>query len=479
MARRLRVINIDDFNQLDPELYAPFVEVLPIRSELRAQELLARMSGANRDPIDIFLIDIDMSDNWQHHPKGLNWGPDQDGVATSLRPYGPLLAVPFLASSAHVICVPYSNWWASPAICENGFVLLSCAFIFSRAYGRAWTLEETRDHIRARITAPSLGVPSAGSVRAGATEVNGKAKPDEGPDAEEESLLQEPEKALRKGLVLLRQELRKAPGVQFVNVEATCRKLAALDEAAQHHIVPLTDPDTRTPITIEWVSAQRWEQVEISSLYADVLDFRTETDQVTVRRIAELLQAEFVPQSIENAGTLYDLSKDALNRCLPQSDAPQRLDKVLKALKKEVHSRLQPDEWQLIKRLAVLFAWVRAWREEEAPEKRITRVRQYLGFGRGQDNATNIYKRLIRGGDTPTVTKGRWNQPFKKQHSHGKVAEDFNLDVDQPEALTTLESRFCLRFADEELRWLEDSPAPGQKYPRWMTEPDVTPHALA
>jgi hypothetical protein len=59
------------------------------------------------------------------------------------------------------------------------------------------------------------------------------------------------------------------------------------------------------------------------------------------------------------------------------------------------------------------------------------------------------------------------------------VAEDFNLDVDQPEALTTLESRFCLRFADEELRWLEDSPAPGQKYPRWMTEPDVTPHALA
>ena len=476
MSRRVRVINIDDHNQLDPALYAPFVELLPITSELDAQELLVTMNAPNLDPLDIFLVDIDMGGNWERLPKDLDWGSDRHGTAPSLRPYGPLLAVPFLASSPHVIFVPYSNWWASPEVYENGFVLLSCAFIFSRIHGRPWTLEETRDHIRTHISLPVAGSaapPDDLAAESGAPKTAGEATPDE----QDDSLLQEAERALRTGLTGLRAALRKTPGIQFVNVQATRERLAVLDESSQRHNVPLADPDHGKPITIEWVSAQRWEQVEVSSLYADILDFRTETDRRMVRRIDALIEAEFEPGSVANVGTIYEMAKEILSRCRSGADEPVRIDHVVKALKEESKARLEPDEWQLITRLAVLFAWVKAWEEGNEPEKLIIRARWHLGFAEGERNKTIYYRRLFLVGAKSTAGKGRWNQPFRKPHSHGTRAEDFNLDADQAEGLTPLESRLCQRYADLELKWsgyAETAP----RYPRWMTEPDVPPRPL-
>lgn len=479
MPRRVRVVNIDDFNQLDPERFAPFIELLPIASELQAQELLAKMCDSDRAPIDIFLVDIDMSENWRRLPAGVYWGPDEEGENTPLRPYGPMLAVPFLMSGAEIIFVPYSNWWGSPAVHSNGFVLLSCAFIFSRVYGGVWTLDRTRDYIRDRFRQPeaSTADPNEAAIAVDNEEikVDGAAPSDEPAGSDDRSLLLEPEKALRTGLLRLRKHLQKAPGIQFVNVEATCRQLEALDDAPQDHGMPLRDPDTGEAISVEWVSARRRDSVEVSSLYADVLDFGVDIDHRKILELTRRVQNEIAPRSIENVGTLYDIAKQALAECSRDPKSPRRLDQVLKAKKKEVQIRLTADQWQLIKRLAVLFAWVRAWREEEDSEKRVTCVRSFLGFPRGKKGATTSYNRFIRGGDRSTERKGRWHQPFKRHHKNGLASGDFKLDADQPEALCVLESSLCIRYADQELSWIEDSPQGLLKYPRWMTEPDEKP----
>lgn len=476
MARRIRVVNIDDRNQLDKDRYAPFVDLLPIESELGAQELLAEIVAPTSPPIDIFLVDIDMSANWQYHVKGLYWGPDAEGTATSLRPYGPMLAVPFLMSGAEMIFVPYSNWWGSPAVYENGFVLLSCAFIFSRVYGGVWTLEDTQDYIRNQVAEATANVSDQtpdGEAGPDAYAGTKTVSADEGPgEPDERSLLQDPEKALRTGLCRLRKQLGDSGSIQFVNVEATCRKMEALDDASLDHGVPLCDPDTGDPISIEWVSARRSESVEISSLYGDVLDFRTQVDHKTICGIAKILQREILPRSIENIGTIYDMAKQALRECTIEGQPSRRLDKVLETMKKSADTRLSADQWQLLKRLAVLFAWVRTWREENDAEKRITRVRSFLGFPTGQKGATNSYSRLIRGGDGSTAGKGRWHQPFRKNHKNGQAAEDFKLDLNQAEALTPVECRLCTRYADEVLQWIEDLSATSKKYPQWMTTPN-------
>ena len=164
--------------------------------------------------------------------------------------------------------------------------------------------------------------------------------------------------------------------------------------------------------------------------------------------------------------TLYELAIKALDTCDPK--APLGLYRVLQDLGKTVQPPLTGDEWQLIKRLTVLFAWVRAWKEEPDRKKLAERVHKFLGFGVGEKNVTVKYAGLIRVGDGSTEQKGRWHQPFKRHHNNGRSAEDFNLDVDQAEALTPLESRLCLRYADEELGW-EDSQEELRKYPRWMT----------
>ncbi len=469
MSRKIRVINIDDRNQLNPKQYAPFVDLLPVTSELDAQELLVTMNATNLDPIDIFLVDIDMGGNWERLPKGLDWGSERDGTAPSLRPYGPLLAVPFLGSSPHVIFVPYSNWWASPAVYENGFVLVSCAFILSRIHGRPWTLEETRDHIRAHISLPVAGAAGPSddlAAESGEATAGGEGNP----GAQDDNLLQEAERALHTGLAGLRTALRKTPGIQFVNVHATRNRLAILlDDPIEFHGVPLADRDDGKPITIEWVSAARWEEVEVSSLYADILDFRTEADRQKVERVSALIEAEFEPGSIANVGTIYEMAKKALSRCRPDGTDPVRIDHVVRALKAEGKVRLQKDEWQLITRLAVLFAWVKAWEHVAEPEKRIVSVRRHLGFADGEPNRTIVYMRLFLGGAKDTKSKGPWNQPLRKQHLYGTRAEDFTLDADQPEALTPLESRLCQRYADEE--W---PVRPSRRYLKWMTEPDVT-----
>src|SRR5262249_44707369 len=161
----------------------------------------------------------------------------------------------------------------------------------SRIHGRPWTLEETRDHIRTHIILPvaaSAAQTEDLASESGEAEAIGEAAPD-GPD---DSLLQEAETALHTGLRGLRAALRKTPSIQFVNVQATRVRLAMLlDEPSEVHTVPLSDQDDLKPIMIEWVSAQRWEQVEVSSLYADVLDFRREADREKVERISALIAA--------------------------------------------------------------------------------------------------------------------------------------------------------------------------------------------
>src|SRR5690242_18202145 len=117
--RKLSVVCIDDKanNQSEFRKYSHLFENSSVRgmADARLAILEARNAPGRRPPIDLFLIDVDMRDNTTDH-EDYDFG---DGSA-GRKPYGPVLALPYMTVRPTTQFVPYSLYWGDPTVHDNG-----------------------------------------------------------------------------------------------------------------------------------------------------------------------------------------------------------------------------------------------------------------------------------------------------------------------------------------------------------------------
>lgn len=441
--RKLGVICIDDENELRPATYERFLEVHNLGSAVDVQRLLLRVEPSRtRVFSDLILCDVNMQEAIemadQEALADVFWG---DGAG---RPYGILLALPFLGWSGMTTFVPYSNFWGTKAVHSNGFVLIALALIQALSRGR----EQGLERIRAEILAA-------------------------GTDG---SLAEVPDEALRRGLEALRRRIEEDRNVQLLDVDWALRRLADVEEKAGRAggwplDVPLRDSEGPIAIGIGH-STSLVDFIEAGSLFADIVGFNS-LGQDEIRRIGKILSRWCtVKGSIERRGdALFDAAKEVLEFCDPENQGRRSF---VDAIEESSYVRTGGDRY-LLRRTAMLFAWVKAWHDHEPGARRELRahsVHEQLGLVvRGADgkertdpNATTKYKGFLSR-DRKVVPDIGPRRGFKKCKDAGKA---FSLADDAPaDGLDANDRDLCIRFAEEVLDWKQPGVHP---YPKWMTE---------
>lgn len=440
--RKLGVICIDDENELSPTAYERFLKVQNLGSAMDVQRALLRAEPGRRGvSSDLILCDVNMRDASeiadQEALTDVFWG---DGA---VRPYGVLLALPFLGWSGLTTFVPYSNFWGTKAVHSNGFVLIALSLIQALSRGREQHLEKLRAEILAAGT--------------------------------EGSLADVPDDALRRGLVALRLKIAEDGNLQLLDVKWALQRLAEVEGEAERAggwplDVPLRDSEGPIAIGIGW-SASFIEFIEISSIFADVVGFGS-PGREDIRRIAKILRKWCeVKGSVERRGdTLFETSKQILDTCDPESGSGRSF---VEAVDESEYVTKGGDRY-LLRRTVMLFAWVKAWHEHGVgtrSEMKVNSVHQQLGLvvrsadgkERTDPNATTKYKGFLSS-DRKTIQASGPRRGFRKS---GTVAEAFNLASDtSADGLDANDRDLCIRFAEDVLEWEKTD---DQAYPKWMT----------
>lgn len=420
-ARLLATLNVNDQDRLDPKAYAEFTVVTNLRSIGDVQK---RRQSTHAET-DLLLVDVDMSR--AKMLADLEWG------SADFRLYGPLLALPFLGGPSIKAFEPYSNFWGNEEVSSNGFVLVALSFILANVEQRPFTISDVRDHIQ-------------------------KSSEDE------QQFVKEGEHALRQALEQYRGRLER--DADFIDVDVTLQRLSDLQDAADaiEGGWPLNLPleDAQGLLSIDFVDRQhRVDRVQVASLFGDLLGFQrpNKEDLHPVVQEMKRWRESSVPQMGE---TLYISVLKTLSDC--ESGV-----KLKSSAKASAFCSHRGSLYQVM-RLAMLFAWVNAWRT--APDKKIETVHAMLGMrnvttGRMDRSASTKYTRLLavkggsyRAGGPP------WRGPFRSEYE--SVAEAYKLDADLPGVLTKFEKAMCQKYAVEELEWdaiLDPSETP---YPAWM-----------
>jgi hypothetical protein len=427
--RRLVIFNINDRRgQLVLEKGQNFLTVKEVNSYIAAQKLLitSDQSGGGRGG-DLFLIDVDFGES--DYPKDLEWGVPED-----IAPFGPLLALPFLSKEVCVF-VPYSNYWGVKGVKMNGFVRVAMSLLLAATKREYFTLDEV------------------GEVLESGTEGD---------------LSQSAKLALEKALKLFRKTLEHSDHIQLLDIEKTYNRLVDLEQAAFDQgasiAVPFCDAEGTLSVNFSY-PPYHFDSIELSSLFADVLDFWPPADQGALTDIFAVLE-RWKRLSIETDGdTLANTVRSVLEEC-ERFPLPKAIGQVLPA-----GSSLSEFA---VKRIAMEFAWVQAWYQEltsyageddaERPSL-IKRVHTILGLSE-LNNPAIKYRRLLAdtSGDTNTVSEEPWRTKFKLVYSNTNDA--YQLDANEPSAISPLERAMCIQYAQDVLDWDGSNP----QYPRWMTE---------
>jgi hypothetical protein len=441
-ARKLSAIVIDDDTRSFESLEGRegFIELNVIDSYVAAQNLLLQhRQSVGRRGGDLFLVDIDFAKS--KLPNNLEWGS-----YGALKPFGPLLALPFLGRE---ICtfVPYSSYWNDEHIYKNGFVLVATSLILAATEQRAIRLNDVRREID-----ESEGECSFGSTVGF---------------------------ALSDALAKYRAVLANPERVELLDIARTNRQLEALVERIKRGdevlSLPLQDENGILSINFSYLPFHL-ESLELTSVFADLFNFNLSNDLSVFQRIIEILKG-WEPISNELGG--YRLP-----------EAAQKLLDITEGLSHDSDESLSFDqalgivmqgspllEEHAVKRIAMMFAWVKAWCEDcfeeieafhsEVENERaslINRVHTTLSLDK-KDSAI-LYKRLLAGKGGREVSTKRWRTPFKLEGTYEGVNDAYQLDEDKPSALTTIERFMCIQYAKEVLFW-DGLKVP---YPRWMIE---------
>ena len=435
-ARKLTVINIEDENPLDPEAFKGFLHVVSIRSEIGLQRTILKFrEGRCRFAADMFAVDVNFKK--MEMPKDLLWN-----VEAGVRPLGPLMMLPFLVAGECTAFVPYSNYWRDPAVTKNPYVLLVIATLRATTTGELQSLADAKAYLEE--------------------------------EAANRSLFEEGEQAVLDAVKQFRERLKQLVSSKkafLIALEDTLGKLEDLDETCRkNRDLPGTLTDgSGYPLAIElcWPSG-KIDRIELSSLVADLfLGIKPPGIEVlgVIAKELRTLEPHAVPMSV------YDFAVE----CLKAAEGGIRHKKSALNIIKD---KLPPgvDQW-LVRRLVVEFAWVKAWKSHNNPGARLKAVRKYLGLelsnGKMDADASRKYVYLIAGAHGIVVDKGPWRCPLKGKYTASNTNDAYQLDRDEPAALTVLERVLCERFASDVLGWTASRTQ--RYYPAWMTRSDEKP----
>jgi hypothetical protein len=410
------------------------------------------------------LADVDFSQ--APVPAGLDWGKGI-GDRSPLRPFGPLLLLPFLAARTISVFVPYSSYWFTPEVLRNGYVGVALALIFSVLEDGRFSVQSALDRVA------DLGKHGIRAHSAEQSEFAGTAGSSEHSTggATSGSMLNESRDALVKGLYAFRNRLLSRSDAPFVDVVRTKERLEALEERACERSewpmsVPFNDEQGFIGIAFLATPAGPIEEIQVASFFADLLGFQPPSDGTRLSELYVELD-RYSGRSLSFRGGLfanYEYACKALAGCGVGCD-----------LKSVVEEMMQdgPDlDWEFVRRLAVEFAWVQAWSKGKQKGKSFIhtllgfRVRQADGKVRMHPNVTNNYRRLISVGDEMTLDANSPRRPFKNRSEENR----YNLDQDADADLTEMERILCRKYAEEQLRWVEYRS--GRTFPMWMKSRD-------
>lgn len=463
--RKLLAIVIDDsMGSLLPEEKQKFFLIKRVVDYLTAQKLMLEFRQSFGEwGGDLFLVDVDF--HLSEFPSDLEWGFEV------LRPFGPLLALPFIGKE---VCAfePYSNHWGDERVSNSGFVLIATSLLLAAAKQERVMLNEVRGEIAEHDS--KRGLAQVASI------------------------------ALDNALISYRQVLETSNRIQLIDVGRTIRRLEALEENMSDLSIALPFPlqDAEGVLSIDFAyPPYHFDSIELSSIFADLLDYSQPDKLGAFQPIFEVLE-RWRANSVERGGNLLTEAARkvlSLTEGSPDNDESQTL---LDDAIDEVMRKSDLLEEHQLKRMVMEFAWVKAWYEEKweqrgqpVPAKQrptkdedaefedaapsphttgevaqtekvplITRVHTSLALNKVKAPA-NRYRRLlcqtVQGVDR--VSDKKWRTPFKLEYDG--VNDAYQLDKDEPSALPPFEKAMCIQYALDELRW-DGNEIP---YPRWMT----------
>jgi hypothetical protein len=431
--RKLRIININDQQPGSGDTITDsLVDIVRVRDDQELQQLLVSARKGQPIPPDVFTIDIDLSESeCYRNLENLNWGTG-DG---RLRPLGPLLALPFLASGECTAFRLYSSYWTDPGVKRNPFVLLALAVLSAAEDGKIHSIVDAQRRLDT---------------------------------SNSDQYAQLFEKAMQDGVYLFRQRLksliqRGRASVDYL--EETIERLAALDEmtnASGSVRLPVSDVKGPLWLQVNW-GGVRPERIELSSLFADLFLPVHGTDKERLRKMA--VELRNLTSHFRSGMSEYQVAVDSLEDI--ERGKKRTGEYVLQIIRRKLQGKPELDEW-LVRRLVVEFAWVKAWFEEPNPKQRLRSVRDSLGFetkdGKLDENASKKYTQLIAG-KGEVVNQG-WKKPFKPRYQYHGPNEAYQLDQDEPALLSAQEISFCRKYAIDELEW-DGAP---KRYPAWMNQ---------
>lgn len=433
LCRKLRVMQIEDRSEihLTPSLYGQYLEFLSPAAEVKAlsQQILQNTLGMP----DIIITDVDMGEVTDTAVGEFEWG------ATGKTPYGPILALPFLRGARIRAFEPYSAWWSTPEIVNNGFVALSVALLLAAGRGEPVGLDEAREHIK---------------------------------DAEH--LTADPKVALSRALLQFRRLLSSRAGgdIQIIDAKYALERLYLIEEKVcddEPLRLPLADQVGTIAVGIQQEGITEW--IELTSLFADVLAFRARIDSERLQPICDELSA-WAKVSIEAQGnTLFELTCNILKECRKIGNpVTQAIDENMNQLKD-----INPF---LVKRMCILFAWVSAWHSEPVASKRITRVRETLGYliidpndkkkQKMKNDVSHLYARILPGQDRIYNGPDQDRLPFTKAPEGGRLNDAYQLKRNERYDLTNYDRELCRKYALDILGWCPEYNEDDLPYPLWM-----------
>lgn len=433
-CRKLRVIQIEDRSDihLTPSLYEQYLDLLSPAAEVKA--LSGQILQNTQGMPDLILTDVDMGEVLDPAVRDFEWG------ATGKVPYGPILALPFLRGARVRAFEPYSAWWSTPEIVNNGFVALSVAMLLAASRGEPVGLDEAKDHIR-----------------------------------DTEHLTADPNVALSRSLLQYRRLLSSRAGrdIQIVDAKYAMERLYMIEEKADDEPLRLPFADETGTIVVGIQQEGMTEWIELTSLFADVLAFRPRIESERLQPIYDQLTT-WSKVSIEAQGsTLFDIACSVLKGCRkPGSTVTRVVDDKMNQL-----NEIDP---YLVKRMCVLFAWVSAWYSQPKASQRITRAREVLGYlvevvdpdgkkkQRIHSDVGHLYPRILAGQDRIYEGENQARRPFTKTPEKGSLNDAYQLKRNERYDLTNYDRELCRKYALDELDWCPEYNEEDPPYPLWM-----------
>jgi hypothetical protein len=475
-SRKLRLLYIND-DQGDgkfAEHAGKCVHIEPIDSLPAATEFLLRERPGDGPPfVDFVFSDANMELDHSHDDNIL-WAvdPDDDPV----RAFGPLLALPFLSAPPWCQFVPFSAYWTNPNVYQNGYTLVAIAII---------------------LTAIDREKRSTGDAQRKIDDWRGKVEETTLP-----ALLPKALSDLRVKIVDLCMKGKiHLNGVDTTIHDLKLWKLQAAENPIEQRKLPLALGNE--PICVELLHpGHHAHLIQVSSLFADVLDFSEPTGVAQIQTIIDALSAwtkldHAYPTQSHRA---YEIARKLLYRFMPglgndEDEKKRRYWTLMLRDKISEEYKIAPgtDTFDFVVRLTILLAHVRSWYlAKYQPGFSVANIREYVYHFLGSDRPPESgkpatpqvpFRRLLgeKGGNL--LGDRRYQRPFKDLSScldsDGGIdlLKAFMLEDENEEGtLEWREKLLCRYFVQSGHVHCDDEPNSERTawnpayYPRWMLD---------